>query len=300
MHRCLATLRSTLRSPLRLCDVSLQSTLQRALCSTRWDPHATVHGRPSEPAASAADDSPGASELLDDVGAEPIGRPLFRQRSQGFLGQAFQRTLSPPEMRMPGRHHNAERVEMLQFQQYVRRRLEELRRRMPPKMASREAAELAFLEQQVVDDQMSAHRRKLRDPLKDVPLSEITHTNLPLLCRFVSEGGAILPRKITGVSAKTQRALARAIKRAQQLALMPVTWKLPEYRHASYTDVSKPEKPPKMSGTDDDFADPPDIRYPGVWEEPRSARLDLAALPRGNDPFGSFDLPPSLPTSSGP
>jgi len=51
----------------------------------------------------------------------------------------------------------------------------------------------------VVEDHMPKKRRVLRDPLKDVPLDQITLTNLPLLCRFVSDGGAILPRKLTGV-----------------------------------------------------------------------------------------------------
>ena len=37
---------------------------------------------------------------------------------------------------------------------------------------------------QVVEDHMTRARRKLRDPLKDTPLAEITHTNLPLLCRI--------------------------------------------------------------------------------------------------------------------
>merc|ERR1719436_2246448 len=87
------------------------------------------------------------------------------------------------------------RTEMLQFQAYVRQRLTEIEQRMPKKPSRREAAELAFLEQQVIEDHLPKVR-KLRDPLRDVPLSHITHTNLPLLCRFVSEGGAILPRKL--------------------------------------------------------------------------------------------------------
>jgi small subunit ribosomal protein S18 len=37
----------------------------------------------------------------------------------------------------------------------------------------------------------------------------------------VSERGKILPSRITAVSAKKQRALSRAIKRARNLALMP-------------------------------------------------------------------------------
>ena len=79
---------------------------------------------------------------------------------------------------------------------------------------------------------MDRTRRKLRDPLAKTPIAEITHTNLPLLNRFVSDNGSILPRKLTGVQMKKQKRIARAIKRAQNLALMPKIWKLPQYRRA--------------------------------------------------------------------
>ncbi|WP_300529314.1 30S ribosomal protein S18, partial [Maricaulis sp.] len=39
--------------------------------------------------------------------------------------------------------------------------------------------------------------------------------------RYMSERGKIVPSRITAVSAKKQRELARAIKRARQLALLP-------------------------------------------------------------------------------
>ncbi len=41
------------------------------------------------------------------------------------------------------------------------------------------------------------------------------------LKRFTSERGKIMPRRITGTCAKHQRELARAIKRARSLALLP-------------------------------------------------------------------------------
>jgi len=41
------------------------------------------------------------------------------------------------------------------------------------------------------------------------------------LQRFTSERGKIVPSRITAVSAKKQRELATAIKRARNLALMP-------------------------------------------------------------------------------
>ncbi len=46
-----------------------------------------------------------------------------------------------------------------------------------------------------------------------------------LLTKFVSERGKILPRSRTGLSAKNQRKLTTAIKRARYLALLPYTVK---------------------------------------------------------------------------
>ena len=42
-----------------------------------------------------------------------------------------------------------------------------------------------------------------------------------ILCRFISERGKIIPSRISGVTAKNQRKLALAIKRARQIALVP-------------------------------------------------------------------------------
>jgi len=42
-----------------------------------------------------------------------------------------------------------------------------------------------------------------------------------LLQRFLSERGKIVPSRITAVSAKKQRLLAQAIKRARFLSLLP-------------------------------------------------------------------------------
>ncbi len=47
------------------------------------------------------------------------------------------------------------------------------------------------------------------------------YQDVKLLQRFLSERGKIMPSRITAVSAKHQRELARAIKRARNLALLP-------------------------------------------------------------------------------
>ncbi len=49
----------------------------------------------------------------------------------------------------------------------------------------------------------------------------IDYKDTDLLLRFVNEQGKILPRRITGITAKQQRQLTRAIKRARHLALIP-------------------------------------------------------------------------------
>jgi len=49
----------------------------------------------------------------------------------------------------------------------------------------------------------------------------IDYKNTDLLLRFLNEQGKILPRRITGTTAKQQRQLSSAIKRARHLALIP-------------------------------------------------------------------------------
>ncbi|MFA5625165.1 MAG: 30S ribosomal protein S18 [Bradymonadales bacterium] len=49
----------------------------------------------------------------------------------------------------------------------------------------------------------------------------LDYKNIQLLKRFLSPRGKILPSRITGVSARYQRKLASAIKRARHIALIP-------------------------------------------------------------------------------
>lgn len=63
-------------------------------------------------------------------------------------------------------------------------------------------------------------RKKRVCPLRDVAISDITYKNLKPLNKFLSERGKIIPSRITNVSMKKQKALAKAIKRARQLALI--------------------------------------------------------------------------------
>ncbi len=49
----------------------------------------------------------------------------------------------------------------------------------------------------------------------------IDYKNVELLKKFISSSGRISPRRLTGTSAKYQRELARAIKNARYMALLP-------------------------------------------------------------------------------
>jgi small subunit ribosomal protein S18 len=53
---------------------------------------------------------------------------------------------------------------------------------------------------------------------KDAPI--IDYKNIKLLKKYISESGRILPSRVTSVSLKKQKELARSIKRARLLALI--------------------------------------------------------------------------------
>jgi small subunit ribosomal protein S18 len=61
-----------------------------------------------------------------------------------------------------------------------------------------------------------------RDPFKERGIdSFIDFRDVKLLTRFLNEQGKILPARITGATAKMQRKLTTAVKRARHLALLP-------------------------------------------------------------------------------
>ncbi len=49
----------------------------------------------------------------------------------------------------------------------------------------------------------------------------IDYKDVETLKKFIAPSGRILPRRLTGTSAKYQRELARAVKRARYMALLP-------------------------------------------------------------------------------
>jgi len=64
-------------------------------------------------------------------------------------------------------------------------------------------------------------RRKKTCPFSGPDAQAIDWKDTKTLGRYVSERGKMVPSRITAVSQKKQRELARAIKRARYMALMP-------------------------------------------------------------------------------
>ena len=54
-------------------------------------------------------------------------------------------------------------------------------------------------------------------------ITEVDYKDVELLKAYITETGKIVPSRITGAKAKYQRQLAKAVKRARYLALLPYT-----------------------------------------------------------------------------
>lgn len=64
-------------------------------------------------------------------------------------------------------------------------------------------------------------RRRKTCPFSGEHGQKIDYKDVRTLTRYISERGKIVPSRITAVSTKKQRELAKAIKRARNLALLP-------------------------------------------------------------------------------
>ncbi|MDX1419062.1 MAG: 30S ribosomal protein S18 [Rubricoccaceae bacterium] len=66
-----------------------------------------------------------------------------------------------------------------------------------------------------------AKRVQPKCPFKEAGIEYIDYKDVETLKRYVNDQGKLLPRRVTGVSAKYQRQLTRAVKRARHVALLP-------------------------------------------------------------------------------
>jgi small subunit ribosomal protein S18 len=83
-------------------------------------------------------------------------------------------------------------------------------------MANQQNSEIRYLAPIAVDIKKKKYCR-----FKKAGIKYIDYKDANFLLKFVNEQGKILPRRITGTSIKYQRKVAKAVKRARHLALMP-------------------------------------------------------------------------------
>jgi len=81
-------------------------------------------------------------------------------------------------------------------------------------------APIGYFRAQPLD--LGIRKKKKMDPFEENEEVKIDYKDPKLLMRFMSERGKILPRRMTGLTSYHQRQVTRAIKRAQQIALLPV------------------------------------------------------------------------------
>ena len=66
------------------------------------------------------------------------------------------------------------------------------------------------------------HKKK-SNPRAAAKVTEINYKDTTLLRKFISDRGKIRARRVTGVTVQQQRQLAKAIKNAREMALLPYT-----------------------------------------------------------------------------
>ena len=91
-----------------------------------------------------------------------------------------------------------------------------------------EAPAVAEREREVVTgdegfDKMPRRTYQRRRPRQVVP-DYVDWKDVDYLRQFIPERGKIMPRRISGITAKDQRRIAPAIKRARSMALLPFVW----------------------------------------------------------------------------
>lgn len=83
-------------------------------------------------------------------------------------------------------------------------------------MTAQNDSEIRYLTPINVDVKKKKYCRFKKHGIKFIDYKDAT-----FLLKFINEQGKILPRRLTGTSLKYQRKLAKAIKRARHLALLP-------------------------------------------------------------------------------
>ena len=63
--------------------------------------------------------------------------------------------------------------------------------------------------------------KKKQNPLAAAKITVVDYKDTALLRKFISDRGKIRARRVTGVTVQQQRDIARAVKNAREMALLP-------------------------------------------------------------------------------
>jgi small subunit ribosomal protein S18 len=63
--------------------------------------------------------------------------------------------------------------------------------------------------------------KKKQNPLKSAGVDRVDYKDVNVLRKFISDRGKIRARRVTGVSVQQQREIAKAVKNAREMALLP-------------------------------------------------------------------------------
>jgi small subunit ribosomal protein S18 len=63
--------------------------------------------------------------------------------------------------------------------------------------------------------------KKKQNPLKAAKIHTVDYKDTALLRKFISDRGKIRARRVTGVTVQEQRDIAKAVKNAREMALLP-------------------------------------------------------------------------------
>ena len=116
------------------------------------------------------------------------------------------------------------------------------------------------------DDRVERKPKKRVSILDSEQIVYVDYKDVNLLRRFMSERAKIRARRVTGNDAQQQRAVAKAIRVAREMALLP-------YSVRQVTHRSKGKRGDRDGGTLREFREPP---RPGVGDAPPEASSDLA------------------------
>ena len=89
---------------------------------------------------------------------------------------------------------------------------------MKKRMGNKKKSQSNFAKLSIFQPNRYKYKRSCPLSAKGAPI--VDYKNIKLLKKYISESGRILPTRVTFVSFKKQRELARSIKRARLLALI--------------------------------------------------------------------------------